>query len=205
MSMSDVRRAHGAISASVPGDGQAQRAPLVVPGDRAAARARRTCRVPRRVRLRLRRRARGLVAHDDLDWAPLGRSRRRTFVNLMTSRGRRSADELRAIASAQHRAGEWPWSFFCYPRTRPRPVTPSSFRLLVPATDALGLAVRCPACARCRSTSSRRRTSTCRSTRTCTSASSPTSSEDDALRRSPTSAPSSGPTSFDEKRLLLDG
>ena len=56
------------------------------------------------------------------------------------------AGELSAIASARIGRGEWPWSFFCYLEDAPRPVTPSSFRLLAPAEGALGLAVRCPAC-----------------------------------------------------------
>src|SRR5581483_2909465 len=45
-------------------------------------------------------------------------------------------------------AGEWPWSFFCYPEQRPRPVFPSAFFLLAPGGrgDVVGLAVRCPAC-----------------------------------------------------------
>jgi hypothetical protein len=45
-------------------------------------------------------------------------------------------------------AGEWPWSFFCYPEDRPRPVFPSSFFLLAPGDGSLGLAVRCPSCER---------------------------------------------------------
>src|SRR5205085_6406389 len=47
-------------------------------------------------------------------------------------------------------AGEWPWSFFCYPEGRPRPVFPSAFFLLAPGgrETRIGLAVRCPACER---------------------------------------------------------
>src|SRR5262249_10202110 len=52
-----------------------------------------------------------------------------------------------AERSAQRiKAGEWPWSFFCYPEERPRPVFPSSFWLLAPGGRAVGVAVRCPAC-----------------------------------------------------------
>jgi hypothetical protein len=89
----------------------------------------------------------GLIAHDELDWAPLGLVDG-TFVNLMTSTVDDLAHELADIASRQIQRGSWPWSFFCYPEERPRPVFPSSFFLLAPGGRALGLAVRCPACAR---------------------------------------------------------
>ena len=36
----------------------------------------------------------GLVAHDDLDWAPLGVGEERTFHNLMTARRQRVGEEL---------------------------------------------------------------------------------------------------------------
>jgi hypothetical protein len=90
----------------------------------------------------------GLVTHDDLDWAPLGLQDTTSFVNLMTSRAETLASELGDLAAARIKAGEWPWSFFCWPEERPRPVTPSAFRLLAPAAsgDRVGLAVRCPAC-----------------------------------------------------------
>jgi hypothetical protein len=45
-------------------------------------------------------------------------------------------------------AGEWPWSFFCYPEERPRPVFPSAFAVLAPGDGSVGIAVRCPACGR---------------------------------------------------------
>jgi len=89
----------------------------------------------------------GLVADDDLDWAPLGLAAG-TFLNLMTSRRESAADELAEVSALRIKAGEWPWSFFCYPEERPRPVFPSSFALLAPGGDALGLAVRCPVCSR---------------------------------------------------------
>ena len=89
----------------------------------------------------------GLVAHDDLDWAPLAGSET-AFLNLMTSKLEAAADELLELAAAHIRAGEWPWSFFCYPEERPRPVFPSAFFLLAPSDGSLGLAVRCPACQR---------------------------------------------------------
>jgi hypothetical protein len=87
------------------------------------------------------------VAHDELDLAPLG-IEGGTFLNLMTSRLESVAAELGDLAARRIGAGEWPWSFFCYPEERPRPVFPSAFFLLAPGDGSLGLAVRCPACAR---------------------------------------------------------
>ena len=89
----------------------------------------------------------GLVSHDELDWAPLGLEGG-VFLNLMTSRVEPVAAELGELAAARIKAGEWPWSFFCYPEERPRPVFPSAFMLLAPGDGSLGLAVRCPACQR---------------------------------------------------------
>jgi hypothetical protein len=89
----------------------------------------------------------GLVSHDDLDWAPLG-FEGGVFLNLMTSRVEPLAGELGDHAASRIKAGEWPWSFFCYPEERPRPVFPSAFFLLAPGDGQLGLAVRCPACER---------------------------------------------------------
>jgi hypothetical protein len=90
----------------------------------------------------------GLVAHDDLDWAPLGVGDDARFLNLMTSRVETAGAELAELAARRLQAGEWPWSFFCYPEERPRPVYPSAFFLLAPGGRSLGLAVRCPACAK---------------------------------------------------------
>jgi hypothetical protein len=89
----------------------------------------------------------GLVSHDELDWAPLGLGAG-VFLNLMTSRVEPVAVELSELAAARIKAGEWPWTFFCYPEERPRPVSPSSFLLLAPGDGSLGMAVRCPACRR---------------------------------------------------------
>ena len=89
----------------------------------------------------------GLVTHGELDWAPLGLEGG-VFLNLMTSRVEPLGDELGDLAAAKIKAGEWPWSFFCYPEERPRPVFPSAFFLLAPGDGRLGLAVRCPACQR---------------------------------------------------------
>jgi hypothetical protein len=90
----------------------------------------------------------GLVSHDDLDWAPLGLQEETRFVNLMTSKVEAVASELSDVAAARIKAGEWPWSFFCWPEERPRPVFPSAFRLLAPTIsgDRVGVAVRCPVC-----------------------------------------------------------
>ncbi|HSK14902.1 MAG TPA: hypothetical protein VK915_01900 [Gaiellaceae bacterium] len=89
----------------------------------------------------------GLVAHDDLDWAPLAGSGAE-FLNLMTARFESVAQELLDLAARRIRSGVWPWSFYCYPEERPRPVFPSSFRLLAGGGEDLGLAVECPVCAR---------------------------------------------------------
>jgi hypothetical protein len=90
----------------------------------------------------------GLVTHKDLDWAPLGLHDDTQYVNLMTSRVEAIAGEFGELAVSRIKAGEWPWSFFCWPEERPRPVFPSAFKLLAPAVsgDRVGLAVRCPAC-----------------------------------------------------------
>ena len=89
----------------------------------------------------------GLVRHDELDWAPLG-VEAGGFLNLMTSRIEPVASELVELAATRIKAGEWPWTFFCWPEERPRPVFPSAFKLLAPAAsgDRVGLLVRCPAC-----------------------------------------------------------
>jgi len=89
----------------------------------------------------------GLVSHDQLDWAPLG-LQGGVFLNLMTSHLDSIEEELSDLAARRIQAGEWPWSFFCYPEDRPRPVFPSAFFLLAPGDGSLGLAVRCPACAK---------------------------------------------------------
>jgi hypothetical protein len=86
----------------------------------------------------------GLVTHDDLDWAPLGFGGDR-FFNVMTSRLEELGAELSDLAARRIAGGEWPWSFFCYPEERPRPVFPSSFFLLA-GEGTIGLAVRCPVC-----------------------------------------------------------
>jgi hypothetical protein len=89
----------------------------------------------------------GLVSHEELDWAPLG-LQGGVFLNLMTAHLDPLDEELSDLAARRIQAGEWPWSFFCYPEDRPRPVFPSAFFLLAPGDGSLGLAVRCPACSR---------------------------------------------------------
>ena len=87
----------------------------------------------------------GLVTHEELDWAPIAGSDA-PFLNLMTARLESAALELLDLAARQIKAGEWPWSFFCYPEERPRPVTPSAFRVLGGGEEELGVAVECPLC-----------------------------------------------------------
>jgi hypothetical protein len=89
----------------------------------------------------------GLVSDSELDWAPLGLTEDK-YLNLMTAQLEEVALELSDLAVRKILAGEWPWSFFCYPEDRPRPVFPSSFFLLAPGDGSVGLAVRCPTCNR---------------------------------------------------------
>lgn len=86
-----------------------------------------------------------LLAHDDLDWAPLGFGEG-SFFNLMTSNLDSVMDELADLSVRRIQAGQWPWTFFCYAEERARPVFPSSFFLLAPGDRRLGVAVRCPTC-----------------------------------------------------------
>ncbi|MBM3679328.1 MAG: hypothetical protein FJW96_15860 [Actinobacteria bacterium] len=86
------------------------------------------------------------MSHDDLDWTLLGLRSTTSFVNLMTARADPLADELRSLVVARIERGEWPWSFFCRLEERPRPVTPSAFRLIATADRSVAVAVRCPVC-----------------------------------------------------------
>jgi hypothetical protein len=88
----------------------------------------------------------GLVTHEELDWAPLAGSDS-AFLNLMTARLESVALDLLDLAARRIQSGDWPWSFFCYPEERPRPVTPSAFRVLSGGETELGVAVACPTCA----------------------------------------------------------
>jgi hypothetical protein len=89
-----------------------------------------------------------VVSHEELDWAPLGVHDASTFVNLMTSRIDLVAPELSELAAMHIRAGEWPWSFWCWPEERSRVAFPSAFRLLAPAARGrrVAVAVCCPEC-----------------------------------------------------------
>ena len=89
----------------------------------------------------------GLVTHDELDWAPLA-GVETSFVNLMTAKVEEASADLLELASHRIKAGDWPWSFFCYPEEQPRPVFPSAFRVLSAGDERVGVAVQCPACAR---------------------------------------------------------
>jgi hypothetical protein len=90
-----------------------------------------------------------LVAHGDLDWAPLGLGEGE-FVNLMTDKTEPVAADLVDLAARHIGDGDWPWSFYCFAEDRPRPIFPSSFVVLAPATTRrlLALAVGCPSCGR---------------------------------------------------------
>lgn len=89
----------------------------------------------------------GLLTQAELDWGHLGTSVDLTFRNLMTARDEALAVELVDAAAVRIGAGEWPWSFYCYPEGRARPVTPSSFALIAPGSGLFGVAVECPVCA----------------------------------------------------------
>jgi hypothetical protein len=88
----------------------------------------------------------GLVAHDDLDWAPLGATTQLTFRNLMTSHDDSLAAELADLAASRIGAGAWPWSFYCTREGRPRPMSPSAFAFIAPGGESFAVAVECPGC-----------------------------------------------------------
>jgi hypothetical protein len=88
----------------------------------------------------------GLVSHDDLDIAPLGVGVEGSFHNLLTGHSAALDHELLEVAAGRIGAGEWPWSFFCYLEARPQPITPSSFSVISPGDDLVGVAARCPSC-----------------------------------------------------------
>ena len=89
----------------------------------------------------------GLVAHDDLDWAPLGLGAG-SFVDLMTDR----------VRDAGEGSAKWPpdssapdsgrGASSATAEDRPQPVFPSSFTLLAPGSPGgvVGVAVRRPHC-----------------------------------------------------------
>ena len=127
----------------------------------------------------------GLVAHDELDWAPLGLGGDATFVNLMTATrrpGRGRARRSRRAAHPGRASGRGASS--ATPEERPRPVFPSAFLVLAPRRGERGRARRPLPGLRQRLDQPRQRrsTSTCRSTTTARSASSRTCSPHDAER-----------------------
>ncbi len=92
----------------------------------------------------------GLIAHDELDVAPLGLGLELTFRNVLTAHDDPVGGELTDLAAARIAAGEWPWSFFCYLESRPRSITPSAIARMddrgLREDGLLAVAVRCPAC-----------------------------------------------------------
>jgi hypothetical protein len=93
-----------------------------------------------------------LVAHDRLDWEPLGTDSTETFMNLVTGRRELVATELLEQATDHLRRGSWPWTFWCHPERALRPGFPSSLRFVTPehdhGTDRVGVLVRCFTCER---------------------------------------------------------
>jgi hypothetical protein len=88
----------------------------------------------------------GLVSHDDLDVAPLGVGISGSFRNVLTGSDDSLDEELLDVAVRRIGAGEWPWSFFCYLEARAQPTTPSSFSVIAPGDELVGVAVCCPSC-----------------------------------------------------------
>src|SRR5256714_8247199 len=86
----------------------------------------------------------GLVAHDELDWAPLGLDAGR-FLNLMTARLEPAAAELGDQALRRLEAGELGFRILSCPRGLP--ATSLSFPLIVhlAGRGLLGHVASCPA------------------------------------------------------------
>ncbi|MCW2955170.1 MAG: hypothetical protein JWO69_39 [Thermoleophilia bacterium] len=93
-----------------------------------------------------------LVAHDHLDWSPLGTDSTETYMNLVTGRRELVALELVDQATDLLRKGSWPWSFWCHPESSLRPGFPSSLRFVSPehahGGNRVGVLVRCFSCQR---------------------------------------------------------
>jgi hypothetical protein len=87
----------------------------------------------------------GLVTHGELDWAPVG-APEAPFWNVMTGRLESSAGELTDQAAGNIKRGRWPWCFFCFTEGRPRPISPSAFRLITPREERVVLAAECAGC-----------------------------------------------------------
>ena len=99
--------------------------------------ARASRRLPRRVRVRLRRTS---TPASSPTTSSTGR-RSASGAGVLPQPHDRAASsavagELGDLAARRIGAGEWPWSFFCYPEERPRPVFPSAFFLLAPGERA---------------------------------------------------------------------
>src|SRR4051812_49826832 len=77
----------------------------------------------------------GLVAHDELDWAPLGLETG-SFVNVMTARGDDAARELGDLAARRVRAGGGAPGLFCYPPGGAPPGVPPAVPPLAPRRRA---------------------------------------------------------------------
>lgn len=87
-----------------------------------------------------------LALHDELDLAPVLGGQQVEFVDLLTDARKSMADELRQLALLHLRRGSWPWSFFCYPEGRTRPMVPSAIAAVAPGDGCFGVAVICPCC-----------------------------------------------------------
>ena len=89
----------------------------------------------------------GLVTHDELDWAPLGLGGG-VFLNLMTSRLEPLGDRARRPRRAADRGGRVALELLLLPGGAAAAGLPVGvLRCSRRATAALGVAVRCPACA----------------------------------------------------------
>lgn len=93
-----------------------------------------------------------LISHDTLDWEPLGTETSGIFHNLLTGSRELLAPELGEMAGTMIRQGKWPWTFFCYPESAPRPGFPSSLRMVSPVEhsgpERHGVLFRCFTCER---------------------------------------------------------
>ena len=145
--MSDVRRADGPLHLRVPCTRRRARHAVRLPAPRAPARR---ASHPAVYRVRFAcpcgEEHVGLVGHDDLDWAPLGLERG-PVPERDDARARRRGRRPGGACGAADRAGEWPWTFFCYPEERPRPAFPSSpDAARARRAGRVGVAVRCAVC-----------------------------------------------------------
>lgn len=88
-----------------------------------------------------------LMSEHDLDCGPVTPHGDVTFVNVLTGRSERAADEFTDVAESHLRRGNWPWTFYCACEHEIRPGYPSHLARLEPADERLvGVAVRCACC-----------------------------------------------------------